>query len=79
MSAQTSIDPKQLRPLLHAEIDRLHEEDLAAAHRALLELEARRLFDELGRDFDEDWASGKLTTENIQESILEHRRKHPYG
>ena len=51
---------------------------LAAAHRALLEIELRRLADKLGTAFDEDWASGKLTKENIQEAILEHRRKHPY-
>ena len=78
MSTPTEIDPKDLRPLLHAEIDRLKDQDLAAAHRALLEIELRRLGDELGAAFDEDWASGRLTTENIEEAILEHRRKHPY-
>ena len=78
MSTQTDLDPKELRPLLHAEIDKLRDEDLALAHRALLEIELRRLADKLGADFDEDWASGKLTKENIQEAIIEHRRKHPY-
>ena len=78
MNALTDIDPKDLRPLLHAEIDKLRDEDLALAHRALLEIELRRLADKLGADFDEDWASGKLTKANIQEAILDHRRKHPY-
>ena len=78
MSTQTDLDPKKLRPLLHAEIDKLRDEDLALAHRALLEIELRPLADKLGADFDEDWASGKLTKESIQEAILEHRRKHPY-
>ena len=78
MSTPADLDPKELRPLLHAEIDKLRDEDLALVHRAVLEIELRRLADKLGTDFDEDWASGKLTKENIQEAILEHRRKHPY-
>ena len=78
MRTLTDIDPKELRPLLHAEIDRLKDEDLPVAHRALLEIEARRLFDKLGEDAAEDWASGRLTEENINEAVLEHRRKHPY-
>ena len=78
MNALSDIDPKDLRPLLHAEIDKLRDEDLALVHRAMLEIELRRLADKLGADFDEDWASGRLTKENIQEAILEHRRKHPY-
>ena len=78
MNAPTEMDPKELRPLLHAEIDKLKDEDLALVHRAMLEIELRRLVDKLGAGFDEDWASGKLTKENIQEAILEHRRKHPY-
>ena len=78
MNALTDIDPKDLRPLLHAEIDKLKDEDLAAAHRALLEIEARRLADELGAALDEGWASGRITEESIAEAIREHRRKHPY-
>ena len=78
MNALTDIDPKDLRPLLHAEIDKLKDEDLAAAHRALLEIELRRLVDELGEAMDEGWASGRITKESIAEAIREHRRKHPY-
>ena len=78
MSTPTDIDPKELRPLLHAEIDKLKDEDLAAAHRALMEIELRRLVDELGEAMDEGWASGRITTESIAEAIREHRRKHPY-
>ena len=70
--------PKVLRPSLHAEIDRLSDESLAAAHRALLQIEAQRLFDKLGEDFAVYWASGRLTEKNIQEVILKHRDKHPY-
>ena len=73
-----STDPKELRPLLHAEVDKLRDEDLAAARRALLEIETRRLADELGAALDEQRASGRITNESIAEAILEHRRKHPY-
>ena len=78
MSTQIELDPKQLRPLLHAEIDKLRDEDLIAAHRALLAIEARRLADELGETLDEGWASGRITKDSIAEAIREHRRKHPY-
>ena len=71
-------DPKELRPLLHAEIDRLPDEQLAAAHRVLLEMEVERLANSIGEAFDAARASGKMTPESIQEAILEHRRKHPY-
>ena len=71
-------DPKELRPLLHAEIDRLPDEQLAAAHRVLLEMEVERLANSIGEAFDAARAAGKMTPESIQEAILEHRRKHPY-
>lgn len=34
----TSPDPEKLRPLLHAELDRLSDEHLGLAHRALLQV-----------------------------------------
>ena len=78
MSTQTDLDPKELRPLLHAEIDKLKDEDLAAAHRALLEIEMQRLLSEMDEATDRAWESGEITKEKIAEAILEHRRKHPY-
>ena len=80
MSTPTSTptDPKELRPLLHAEIDRLPDEHLAAVHRLLQEIEIQRLVDSLGEAAEAAEAAGKMTPESIQESILEHRRKHPY-
>ena len=71
-------DPKELRPLLHAEIDRLPDEQLAAAHRVLQEMEIQRLMDELGAATEEAWASGQMTEEKIAEAIREHRARHPY-
>ena len=78
MSTSTETDPKKLRPLLHAEIDKLADEDLAAAHRALLEIEMQRLLNEMDDATDRAWESGAITKEKIAEAILEHRRKHPY-
>jgi hypothetical protein len=78
MSTPTDIDPKELRPLLHAEIDKLKDEDLAAAHRALQEIEMQRLLNEMDAATDRAWESGEITKEKIAEAILEHRQKHPY-
>jgi len=73
-----SNDPKELRPLLHAEVDRLCDEDLMAARKALLEIELQRVTEELGREMDEAWASGRITKESIDEAVREYRRSHPY-
>ncbi len=72
------VDPKELRPLLHADIDRLPDEHLAAVHSLLQEMEIRSLMDGIGEAADAAGAEGRLTDEAIQESIQEHRRKHPY-
>jgi hypothetical protein len=76
--AATLNDPKELRPLLHAEIDRLPDEHLAAAHRLLQEMEVWHLMETIGEAADAAREAGKMTEESIRESILEHRRRHPY-
>ena len=78
MSAPPQIPPQELRPLLHQKIDSLADEDLADVHRRLLELEAQRLTAELGREFADDWATGRLSEESIASAIREHRAAHPY-
>lgn len=78
MNPAMDIDPKELRPLLHAELDRLRDSDLAAAHRALLEIEMQRLLAEMDEATDRAWESGQITEGKITEAILEHRREHPY-
>lgn len=78
LNAPLPTDPKELRPLLHAEVDRLCDEDLNAARKALLEIELQRVTEELGREMDEAWASGSITKESINEAVLEYRRSHPY-
>lgn len=76
--ATSSIDPAVLRSKLHEGIEQLQDEELGAVHKLLMELEARRLMDELGNAFDEDWKSGRLTKEKVQESVQEHRQQQPY-
>jgi len=78
LNAPIPTDPKELRPLLHAEVDRLSDEDLQDAHNALLEIEIRRLTDELGKATEEAWSRGDITEEKIAEAVTEYRRTHPY-
>ncbi len=78
MSPLADLDPKQLRPLLHAEIDKLRDENLALAHRVLLEIELQQVTDELDDTADAARAAGRLTPERIAEAIAAHRAAHPY-
>ena len=78
MNALTDIDPKDLRPLLHAEIDKLRDEHLQLAHRMLLEIELQQVMDDLDDAADEARAAGHLTPERIAEAIAAHRAAHPY-
>ncbi len=68
-------DPILLRPLVHADIDRIPDEHLVAVHRLLLESEIQRLADELGEATEEAWRRGDITEEKIAEAIREHRQK----
>ena len=65
------VDPKELRPLLHAEVDRLRDENLLVLHRVALELELDEVTDRLNEGFDADRAAGKLA--RLPEIIREAR------
>ena len=78
MSTLATTDPKELRPLLRERIEHATDAELEAVRKALLLFEAKRTFDELGREMDEDWRSGKITEEKVAEAIREHRTRHPY-
>jgi hypothetical protein len=78
MSTLADLDPKELRPLLHAEIDKLRDENLALAHRVLREIELQQVTDELDDAADAARAAGRLTPERIAEAIAAHRAAHPY-
>ena len=58
----TPLDPKELRPLLHAEVDKLRDENLLVLHRVALELELEldEETERLNAGFDADRAAGKL-------------------
>lgn len=71
MSTLTELDPKQLRPLLHAEIDRLRDEDVALLHRVALQLELEEVAARVDSGFDADRAAGKLA--RLPELIREAR------
>lgn len=78
MSTPADLDPKELRPLLHAEIDKLRNEHLELAHRMLLEIELQQVMDDLDDAADEGRAAGRLTPERIAEAIAAHPAAHPY-
>ena len=79
MNAPAPTDPKELRPLVHADIERIPDEHLAAVHRLLLESEIERLTAELGEETEAAWQQGDITDEKIAEAVKEYRRAHPYG
>ena len=78
VSTLADVDPKDLRPLLHEQIDRLTEEEMDAVRRALLKLEAKRRLDALRTEVEEDWQSGRITEAKIEQAIGDHRAQHPY-
>ncbi len=71
-------NPKELRPLLHAEVDRLGDEHLGLAHRMLLEIELQQITEELDDAADAARAAGRLTPESIAAAIAAHRAERPY-
>jgi len=64
-------NPADLRPMLHAEIDRMGGENLALLHRVALQLELDEVCERLDEGFDSDRAAGKLT--RLPEIIREAR------
>ncbi len=54
-------DPSELRPLLHAEIDRMGGANLALLHRIALQLELDEVSERLDEGFDSDRAAGRLS------------------
>ena len=78
MSPLATTDPKELRPLLHAEVEKLRDEHLGLAHRMLLEIELQQVTDELDDAADAARAAGRLTPETIAACIAAHRAGHSY-
>jgi hypothetical protein len=72
------LDPKELRPLLRAEIDKLRDEHLGLAHRLLLEIGHQQVTDDLDGAADTAREAVRLTPERITEAIAAHRAANPY-
>ena len=72
-------ETQRLRQALHQRIDRLPPASLAAADRALLEIEAGQLREELDAAFDKDEAEAKVSAKKVGEAIALHRARHPYA
>jgi hypothetical protein len=66
-----SSDPVQIRPLLHAGIDRLSGENLLLMHRIAMQLELEEVTARLNDGFDEDRLAEKLA--RLPEIIREAR------
>lgn len=75
MNAVTDMPPQAVRSLVHRKLDEASDAEVAEVHRVLLEMEARRLWGELSAECAEDWKDGRLTTENVAESVQAYRAK----
>ncbi len=64
--------------MLHAEVDRLRDEHLGLAHRALLEIELHQLAGELDDSVDAAISASRLNLESIAAAVAAHRAEHPY-
>jgi hypothetical protein len=71
-------DPKELRPLVYADAERLRDEHLGLAHRLLLEIELQQITDDLDDAADAARAEGRLTPESIAAAVAAHRAANPY-
>ncbi len=58
--ASLPTDSQALRPLLHAEVNKLGDENRRLLHRVAMELELEEVTGRLNDGFDEDLRAGKL-------------------
>lgn len=63
---------------MHADIDRLPDEQLGLAHRLLMEIELEQLTADLDEAADKAREDGKLTPESIHAAIAAHRAARLY-
>lgn len=72
-------DPQDLRPLVHAELDKLPDECLAAARQLLLEIQLQQIIEDLDDTTDQARSEGRLAPERVAQALAAHRAAHPYG
>ena len=73
MQPSSATTQEQRLPALHRMIDELPAEDLELVEQVLARLEMDRLWKEVRKGFDADWAAGKY--DKIDEVIREVREK----
>ncbi len=77
MAKPTSIEPEQLKPVLHEKIERMDAAHLSLLNRVLLQVEAEELADRLNDAFDRDREQGKLR--RVSELVKQFRAGHRYA
>ncbi len=78
MSQVVKLPPQELRASLHGKIDELTDDELELAGQQLALLEMKRQMDAIGDELAEDWRTGRITQERVDEAIREYRATHPY-
>jgi len=78
MSTLATADPNELRPLLHERIDQCSLEELDAVRKLPLERAATRLFEAMAAEAEADRLAGKPDAAVVEDTIRDHRARHPY-
>jgi len=78
MSLVLKLPHQQLRASLHGKIDDLTDDELELAGQQLALFELKREFDKLREEMSEDWRTGRITQEKVDEAVREYRATHPY-
>lgn len=77
ISPATSLEPEQLKPVLHEKIERMNGEELLLLDRVLLQIEAEQVAARLSEAFEADQAAGKL--QRVAELVRQFRAEHRYA
>ena len=75
----TTTKADQVLPELMAKIAAMEPASIEAVHRFVLRLELAHLGEEIADEFETLRQTGQLEPELIEQSIRDHRSKHPYG
>jgi hypothetical protein len=73
MSQVLKLPPQELRASLHGRIDELTDDELELAGQQLSLFESKRAFDKLREEMSEDWRTGRITQEKVDEAVRDYR------
>jgi hypothetical protein len=74
VKAEPTVDPNELRPILHEKINALDADGLLMMHRVLQQLEAEELAEQLQKEF----AGEQDIAQRVDRAITEFRKSRPY-